>query len=152
MKKIIIALDYNPSAQKVAETGYAFAKAAGARVGLVHIITNPEYYAIEYSPIMGYRGFYSENSNQISGEINDEAKKFLIASAQHLNDNSIETFILEGDTADRILDFGKEWDADLIVMGSHRHHGLQKLFTQDIAAYVLKHSTVPLLIIPTNEA
>jgi len=31
MKKILIALDYNPSAQKIAETGYALAKSMNAR-------------------------------------------------------------------------------------------------------------------------
>ena len=31
MKKILIALDYNPTAQKVAETGYKLAKAMNAR-------------------------------------------------------------------------------------------------------------------------
>lgn len=151
MKKVLIALDYNPSAQKVAETGYAYAKAVGAQIAFVHIITNPEFYAVEYSPIMGYQGFYSKNSNLLMEEINEEAKKFLAASAQHLGDSSIETFILEGDTTDRILEFGKEWNAELIVMGSHRHHGIQKLLTQDIAAHVLKHSDIPLLIIPTND-
>src|SRR4051794_16183382 len=119
MKKVLIALDYNPSAQNVAETGYAFASAVHAQVALVHIITNPEYYAVEYSPIMGFKGFYSQNSNTIFEEIKEEAKNFLTATVTHLNDNNIETHILEGETADAILTFAKEWNADLIVMGSH---------------------------------
>ncbi|HKO80982.1 MAG TPA: universal stress protein [Chitinophagaceae bacterium] len=151
MKKILIALDYNPDAQKVAETGYFYANAAGAQVALVHIITDPEYYAIEYSPIMGYAGFYSQSSNKMLTEIKEEAKKFLAASANHLGNGNIETHVLEGDTADSILDFGKEWKADLIVMGSHRHSMLQKILSEDTAAYILKHSTIPLLIIPTRE-
>ena len=32
MKKVLIALDYNPTAQKVAETGYSLAKAMKAKV------------------------------------------------------------------------------------------------------------------------
>ncbi|MFT3910477.1 MAG: universal stress protein [Ferruginibacter sp.] len=151
MKKVLIALDYNPSAQNVAETGYAYAKAVGAQVCLVHIITNPEYYAVEYSPIMGYKGFYSKNSDILMEEIIKEAKNFLSSSAQHLGDSNIETYTLEGDTTNRILEFGKEWNADLIVMGSHRHHGIQRLWTEDIATHVLKHSSIPLLIIPTND-
>lgn len=32
VKRILIALDYDPTAQKVAETGYLFAQAMGAEV------------------------------------------------------------------------------------------------------------------------
>ncbi|MEO7523707.1 MAG: universal stress protein [Ferruginibacter sp.] len=151
MKKVLIALDYNPSAQKVAESGYEYAKAIGAKVALVHIITSPEYYAVEYSPIMGYKGFYSENSNIMMDEVNTEANNFLASSADHLGDTNIETYTLEGDTTERILEFGKEWGADLIVMGSHRQHGITRLLTEDIAVHVLKHSNIALLTIPTND-
>lgn len=54
MKKICIALDYNPSSEKVAQTGYTYAKALGAETTLVHVIENAVYYAMDYSPFMGY--------------------------------------------------------------------------------------------------
>lgn len=40
MNKILIALDYDPSAQKVAETGFSFAKAMKAEITLLHVMTN----------------------------------------------------------------------------------------------------------------
>ena len=56
--KVLIALDYDPTAQKVAETGYSFAKAMGAEVILLHVISDPVYYASpEYSPVMGFTGY-----------------------------------------------------------------------------------------------
>ena len=63
MKKVLIALDYNPSAQAVAETGFTLAKAMQAEVILLHVMADPAYYAAyEYSPIMGF------NSNFIGPE------------------------------------------------------------------------------------
>jgi nucleotide-binding universal stress UspA family protein len=150
MEKIIIALDYNPSAQKVAEVGYQFAKSSNAKVALMHIITDPEFYAIEYSPIMGFQGFYSKSSEAIFEQIIDEAKSFLEASANHLGDSNIETFVLQGEPAERILEFAKEYKADMIVLGSHSQNKI-KLLHVDIAGDLLKHSDIPLLIIPTNE-
>jgi phosphomannomutase len=58
MKKVLIALDYNPTAQKVAEAGFSMAKAMGAEVVLLHVVTDPVYYSsAEYSPIMGFSGY-----------------------------------------------------------------------------------------------
>ena len=41
MKKVLIAIDYDPSAQKVAEAGYAMAMAMGANILLLHVIAEP---------------------------------------------------------------------------------------------------------------
>ena len=45
MKKVLIALDYDPTAKKVAEVGFEFAKAMGAEVVLLHVISDPVYYS-----------------------------------------------------------------------------------------------------------
>lgn len=44
MKTILIALDYNPTAIKVAESGFAMAKAMEAEVTLLHVLVNPLMY------------------------------------------------------------------------------------------------------------
>ncbi|MFA6949836.1 MAG: universal stress protein [Lentimicrobiaceae bacterium] len=60
MKNVLIALDYDPTAQQVAEKGYELAKSMGARVTLVHVLSNEiYYYSRAYSPIMGFEGFVS---------------------------------------------------------------------------------------------
>ncbi len=58
MKKILVAIDYDPSAEKVAETGHALAQAMKAELVLLHVIAEPSYYSsMEFSPIMGFTGF-----------------------------------------------------------------------------------------------
>ena len=39
VSKVLIALDYNPTAQKVAEAGFSMAKSMNAEVVLMHVIT-----------------------------------------------------------------------------------------------------------------
>ncbi|MEP6711582.1 MAG: universal stress protein [Ferruginibacter sp.] len=151
MKKVLIAIDYNPSSQKVAEKGYELAKAMNATILLVHVIAEAVYYAMPYSPIMGYEGFIANNTALLGDELNKEAGNFLKASAKHLGDESITTQVLEGNVADSILEYAKKEAVDLMVLGSHSHSGLFKIFIGDVAEKVLKHTAIPLLIIPNKE-
>jgi len=151
MKKVLIAIDYDPSSQVVAETGHAVAKAMNAEILLVHVISDITYYTIPYSPIMGYKGAYTRGTVAVVKEIKKEAQGFLDAAVEHLGDKKIETAVLEGETADAIIEHAQKWEADLIVMGSHTHRGLEKLFVPDVAAHVLKHSKIPLLTVPVSE-
>ena len=58
MKKVLIALDYNPTAQKVAEIGYSLVKGADVEVTLMHVMGNPVFYtSTVYEPIMGFGGY-----------------------------------------------------------------------------------------------
>lgn len=154
MKKILIALDYDPPAQKIAETGYALAKDMNAEVVLLHVVSEAAYYSsLSYSPIMGYEGF--NNLDVLAMANADELKKaageYLNKTKQHLNDTSIQTIVKEGDFADGILAAAKEVNADLIVMGSHGRRGLDKVLLGSVAEQVLHKTDIPLFIIPTKK-
>jgi nucleotide-binding universal stress UspA family protein len=149
MKKVLIAIDYNPSAEKVAEAGYELAKMMNAELTIAHVMTEPAYYAMEYSPIMGYQGDYTAGTAAVYDDIKKEADFFLAAAVKHLDDPSIITKTLDGDIDDAILKYCKNYKIDLIVIGSHSHTGLKRLFVTDVAAHMLKHSKIPMLIIPT---
>jgi len=151
MKKICIALDTSPSAEKVAELGYKYAKAIDAEVTLVHVINDASYYTMNYDPIMGYAGFLTSNTFEMIEGLRSESENFLNASVKHLKDDNIKTAVLDGDTSDAILEFANEWEADLIVMGTHSRSGLANLLMGSNAVDVVKHSKIPLLIVPTKE-
>ena len=58
MKKVLIALDYAPTAQKIAEAGFSLAKTLSAEVILLHVVADATYYSvIEHAQIMGTMGF-----------------------------------------------------------------------------------------------
>lgn len=66
-KKVLIALDYNPTAKKVAEVGYSIANAMGADCLLVHILSTPIIYtSVNYDPIMGFSGFEALENYQLN--------------------------------------------------------------------------------------
>lgn len=153
MEKILIALDYEPTAQKVAETGYSLAKSMNAGVVLLHIIDEVNYYsAVEYSPIMGFSGFSSAvTPNLIEIEqVKEASKQYLEKSKEHLGDKTIQTIVEEGDPADLILKTATDLHADIIVVGTHSRRGLEKILMGSVAEKVLHRASIPVFIIPTK--
>ena len=151
VKKIVIALDYDPSAEKIAEAGYALAKAMDASVILVHVLEPPTYYSnLDYSPIMGYGGFNSSAAFIDQESLVRAAGEFLEQSNKHLGDGRVTTKVLEGDCAEAILAAAKALEADVIVLGTHGRRGLDKLLMGSVAEKVIHHCDVPVFIIPSK--
>jgi len=153
-KKVLIALDYNPTAQKVAEVGFSMAKSMNAEVILLHIMTDPVFYATSgYSPIMGFSGYIDVSPLQLDNVqgLKKASLEFLDKSRQHLGDKSIQTLVREGDIADTILQTAKEEHSDIIVVGSHSQKWLEKILMGSVTEKVLHHSSIPILIVPTKK-
>ncbi|MGA3015213.1 MAG: universal stress protein [Bacteroidales bacterium] len=154
IKKVLIALDYNPTAQKIAEEGFSLAKAMGSEVILIHVMTDPIYYSSsEFSPIMGYTGYLDDGSMQLDSidALKNAAQNFLDKTKQHLDDKTIQTQVKEGDFAESILKTAKELHADIIVMGSHSRRWLENIVMGSVTEEVLHHTNIPLFIIPTKK-
>jgi nucleotide-binding universal stress UspA family protein len=153
LKRVLIAIDYDPTAQKVAEVGFSFAKAMNAEITLLHVISDPVYYSsTEYSPIMGFSGFMDTNpiqSDSIAG-VKQAALLFLDRTRHHLGDKSIRILTMEGDFADSILKAAKEMHADFIILGSHSRKWLENIVMGSVTEKVLRHTALPLFIIPTK--
>jgi len=154
MKKVLIALDYDPTAQKVAEAGYGLARSMKADITLLHVISDPVYYsAVEYSPVMGFTGYMEMGQLQsVSTEKLKEASvKYLEKIRSHLGDDSIEIKVEEGDYADSILRAAKNVKADMIVLGSHSRKWLENILMGSVAEKVLHHTKIPLFVVPTKK-
>jgi nucleotide-binding universal stress UspA family protein len=153
-KKILIALDYNPTAQKVAEYGFSIASAMNSEIVLLHVISDPVYYfSGNYSPIMGFTGFLNIDLSQLNviEELKKASLRFLEKSKHHLGDDAIETYVVEGDCGNSILMTAKDLHADIIVMGSHSQKWLENIVMGSVTEKVLRHTSIPLFIIPTKQ-
>ena len=150
MKRILITIDYHPTSEKVAETGYKLAQQLGAEVCLLHIIAETRYYGMEHPTFLGYEGYNYPINVQMESEIEKVAKDFLKKAAIHL-DNNVETQLIKGETASSILKFSKKWKADLIVMGTHSHSVLEKLLMGSEATKVLEKTEIPVFMVPVKK-
>lgn len=149
--RILIALDYSPASQKIAEIGYKLAQSMDSEVILLHVLSNPAYYASTvYNPIMGFAGF--ANLNLMESTLLDNLKKtamlFLEKTRHYLGNETIDAVVEEGDSTDAILEISKEKNVDIIVMGSHSKNWLEHALLGSTAEDVLRKSIKPLFIIP----
>ena len=154
MKKVLIALDYDPTAQKVAELGFSLAKTMNAEAILLHVISDLNYYVSdEHITIMGFAGYSDVSQLQLNSvdELKKASQQFLNKSKQHLGDETIQTLVKDGDYAEAILKTAEDLHADIIVMGSHGRKWLEKIVMGSVTEKVLSQTSIPLCIIPTKK-
>ena len=150
IKKVLIALDYDPTAKKVAEAGVALAKAMGAEITLLHVIVDPALYASAYDNI-GIWQIDKPYTLDTFENLKSSSRHFLEKAKRHLGDSTIQTVQKEGDFANSILETAKELDIDIIVMGSHSQKWLENILMGSVTEEVLRKSTIPLFIVPTKK-
>jgi nucleotide-binding universal stress UspA family protein len=151
MKKVLITLDYNPNSEKVVNKGKELAKLMDAEICLLHVLADVRYYGMQYEPFMGYEGYSFPVDFRIQEEFVKVAQDYLDKTATHLGKEDITTHLAEGDTAKSILEYSEEWKADVIVMGTHSHGTLEKIFLGTVASSVLEHTKIPVYMVPTGK-
>lgn len=154
IKKVLIALDYDPAAEKVAESGYTLARSAGASIILLNVISDQlQSVQHEHITVMGF----SHSPEPGPAKLPDrEALKiisqlFLEKAKSHLGDKDIVTISLEGDYADTILACAKKNNADFIVMGTHSRRWMKNIIMGNVTKQLLQKTTIPVYIIPTKK-
>ena len=75
-------------------------------------------------------------------EMTTRAERLTTGIAETLRASGLtaETALRYGDARSIIVDEAKEWDADLIVIGSHGYTGLKRLLLGSVAQSVVSHA------------
>ena len=144
INKVLIAMDYDETSQKVAEVGYSLATAMKAETILIHVISEQPVYYSSYT-------YMRELRVDVLSDLKKSTQEFLNKAKKHLGNESVITILKEGEIADTILKTARELKVDVIVMGSHSRKWLENIIMGSEAENVLKMSTVPLFIIPTKK-
>ena len=144
IKKILVAMDYDETSQKVAETGYSMAQALNAEMILLHVISEQPVYYSTYT-------YMRELRVDIFVDLKKSIHAFLDKAKKYLGDESIKTIVSEGDIAETILKTAGDLKVDVIVMGSHSRKWLENIILGSEAEVVLKKTTIPLFIVPTKK-
>ena len=143
-KKILIAVDNSTCAEKAAKAGYEMANLYQAEVALLNIIEPTPPIA---SPDFGFAptivDIYDNNVEDSHVLLKEIEKGF--------GNGSKTTYLSVLDTASHgILQQAEEWNADLIVIGTHGRTGLNHFLMGSVAEHVARKSACPVLIIPNK--
>jgi len=154
IQKILIGIDDSRHAEYAAEYGFDLARKFNAAVGLVNIV-EPAF----ISPVSMGADPASGLPLQASGI--DEIEMMDIQKT--LGDNIVDSTIKKfaggmpithfseyGSTAEGIITCSKEFNADLIVIGTHSRHGIDRLLMGSVAEHVVRHSLIPVLVVPMS--
>jgi len=85
------------------------------------------------------------------GKAEADARDYLARVADSLKADGIavEIDIAHGGAAEGILDYAKKNKVNLIVMSTHGRSGVSRWFFGSVAERVLRHSVIPVLIVPS---
>ncbi|MCC8409526.1 universal stress protein [Mucilaginibacter sp. UR6-1] len=154
IKKVIIGIDDSKYAEHAAKYGFDIARKFDAAVGVVNII-EPVVTPMDTSdnllgvPLANVGG--PEEIDLITSQ-SDNSEKLIQRTVNELAADLQVTYFSEyGSTADGILQCAKEFHADLIVIGTHKRSGLDRLLMGDVSEGVVRRATVPVLVVPFVE-
>ena len=153
IQKILIAVDDSRYADHAAEFGFEMARLCNAEVGLVNIIEPIILPSSGGDSITGIATDVSMVDESEMVRIQKEAAENTVKriQEQYAEELRITNFTEYGLTADGILKCGAEFGADMIVVGTHSRKGIDRLFMGSIAENVVRHSKVPVLVVPLKE-
>jgi len=142
-ERVIVAID--GSAPSEAATRVALALPAEDRRELTFCSV------VDLDRIIGTFGLHT---NVIREELRKEARALVDGTLARARERDIgaEGIVVDGKAADSVLALLEERRADLVLLGSHGRHGIQRFFLGSVAESVVRVSTsVPVTVVHTKK-
>jgi nucleotide-binding universal stress UspA family protein len=138
IQKVLIAIDEDPIAARAADVGMDLARSLRAQVALIHVV-DP---ALILDPEAGIA------ADDLVIAAKQDAARLVADFRAHLQaDAHALGFIPHGSPGPEIIKAAKEWQADLIVIGSHGRRGITRALVGSVAETVMRHAPCPVLVV-----
>jgi universal stress protein A len=139
-KKIVCPIDFSEFTDEILKYAVNITKKFNAELHLIHIIPNLNY----FTP---YESFLTpENLVAIEKNIEKEVEKDFEKVMKDIN-MPLKKIVKTGVTFVEIIDYIKEEDIDLVVMGTHGRSGIEHILIGSVAEKVVRKSPCPVLTI-----
>jgi len=134
---LLVPYDGSDLGKKAIERAAALGKAdPGVSMTLTYVIPR-------YEEMIGFL-----KTEGIRERLSEEAERVIIQGRTFVGNNGVpvEAVIEEGSPSKRIVEIAKERGSDLIVMGSHGWHGMDRALVGSTTERVIAHSEIPVLV------
>ena len=137
-EKILVATDGSELCKKAVETGIEISKMSGAKLYAIYVIVPTTHSPRDFGWEKAAMEHFRTEGEKATGFVEDAGKAAGV---------EVESLLLEGHPADKIVEFAEENDVDMIVMGTLGKSGLDRFLLGSVAENVVRHSKVPVLVV-----
>ena len=141
-KHIVVPVDGSDTAMRAVEKAAELAKAFGARITLVSVVDNYPFTGLGGDYVFGQTEYLNAAKANANAAI-ERAQAALAAQGVSATGSVVEDHVIH----DGILNTVESTGADLIVMGSHGRHGLEKLLLGSVTLRVLGRAKVTVMVV-----
>ncbi|HEX4352616.1 MAG TPA: universal stress protein [Polyangiales bacterium] len=148
IQRIVCPVDFSACAIHALEYAQDLARLFDAELCMVHAYEDPAAYVTPV-PMSGYVGPGAE----LLLELRKQLELRLDATAAKVKQSGIRARaeLLEGTPYRVVIDWAKEYNADLIVIGTHGHTGFTHALLGSVTERVVRMAECPVLTIRTPE-
>lgn len=141
IRKILVPVDGSAFAESAVPLALALADQAGAEIRLA-MVNEP----INLPPGVWAEAFLATHAKYLEA-ITESVE------SRRSSEGAVSSVLLEGEVASTLCDEATISEADLVVMSTHGHGGLTRLWLGSVADALLRDSPVPILLVrPLEEA
>lgn len=142
MEKVLIATDLSKGSEDLIEAGINLALKLNAHIYIVVIINKFNNYI---PPEVGMAF-----SSQWDARLHLVKEQLARIKSAH-QDQPIELISFIGDPKNDILEQSSQLNATYIVISTHGYSGISHLLMGSTAEYIVRHSTIPVVVVPQNK-
>jgi nucleotide-binding universal stress UspA family protein len=143
--KILLAIDDSKFSQAAVQSVVAQAWPPGTEVKVLNIVEPP-------SLLLGREmAGYDPEFEAVWKALREQAKALVAKAIEILRAAGLNVTpaLEEGDPKSKIIDIAKQWQANLIVLGSHGRKGLDRFLMGSVSEAVVRHAHCSVEIVRT---
>lgn len=143
MKNILVPVDLSNVTESVLDFASHLATAFGAQIWLLYVAQpHPDFVGISVKDADTWRSIDVNGAHQAFKDI-----AVTLADAG----KAVVPILLQGPVVETIHEIAKAISADMIVLGSHGHGALYDLLVGSTSEGVIRHSRIPVSVVPVPQ-
>ena len=148
-KRIVIPVDGSATSNKALMVALQMASETGGSVRIIHVIegTNYSTHAMQSE---SFPGEFMKPVRNAAQKILDDALELAKPFGAVVDSKLFDTF--DGRLADAVGNAATDWQADLIVVGTHGRRGIGRILMGSGAEQIMRQAPIPVLVIRAQDA
>lgn len=145
LESLVLPLDGSEFSERVLPLAGKLAATTGASLHLahVHVSHSPDHFLSNTQ--FHFEGLDLEEYEE---RHRTQEREYLVKARSTVGeDTPVDTMLLEGDIADEIASYAAKVGADMVLITTHGHTGVSRMWLGSVADALVRMTTLPLLII-----